>query len=390
MRKIAILGSTGSIGTQALDVIRHHRDLFEARVLTAGSNVELLARQAREFLPDAVVIADEGKHEALKEMLADLPIKVYAGSDAIAQVVCLDSIDMVLTAMVGFAGLRPTVAAIQAHKTIALANKETLVVAGSLIQELCHLHKVAILPVDSEHSAIFQCLNGQDVNRVKRILLTASGGPFRNFSKEQLANVTAAEALKHPKWTMGAKITIDSATMMNKGFEMIEARHLYNVAPKDIQIVIHPESIVHSAVEFADGAVIAQLGVPDMRLPIQYALGFPHRLPLPQAETLDLFQIWALHFEAPDPERFPCIRFAYDSIERGGNIPCVLNAAAEVTNEAFRKGLCTYPQMHTAIEQVLQQADFIANPQLDDLFQTDDWARRRTTEVLQTNATPQS
>ena len=297
---------------------------------------------------------------------------------------------MVLTAMVGFAGLRPTVAAIQAHKTIALANKETLVVAGSLIQELCHLHKVAILPVDSEHSAIFQCLNGQDVNRVKRILLTASGGPFRNFSKEQLANVTAAEALKHPKWTMGAKITIDSATMMNKGFEMIEARHLYNVAPKDIQIVIHPESIVHSAVEFADGAVIAQLGVPDMRLPIQYALGFPHRLPLPQAETLDLFQIGALHFEAPDPERFPCIRFAYDSIERGGNIPCVLNAAAEVTNEAFRKGLCTYPQMHTAIEQVLQQADFIANPQLDDLFQTDDWARRRTTEVLQTNATPQS
>lgn len=389
-KSITLLGSTGSIGTQSLDVARSQG--YTIRALAAHSNVDRLLEQIGEFHPRYVAVADPAACRRLRDALADQPgaPRVLEGADGIVTLAGMGEADVVLNAVVGIAGLGATLAALESGCDVALANKESLVTGGYLVTKAAKDHGAKLLPVDSEHSAIFQCLNGQDVNRVKRILLTASGGPFRNFSKEQLANVTAAEALKHPKWTMGAKITIDSATMMNKGFEMIEARHLYNVAPKDIQIVIHPESIVHSAVEFADGAVIAQLGVPDMRLPIQYALGFPHRLPLPQAETLDLFQIGTLHFEAPDPERFPCIRFAYDSIERGGNIPCVLNAAAEVTNEAFRKGLCTYPQMHTAIEQVLQQADFIANPQLDDLFQTDDWARRRTTEVLQTNATPQS
>lgn len=385
-RTIAILGATGSIGTQALDIVRRYPDRFEATALVAHSSAEKLFELVREFRPKVAALSVEPEYIPEDVRFCQWIFGEHCSVKALEAAKPQDA----LCAIVGIAGLDAVWTALDVCERVLLANKEALVTGGELVMEKAARLGKPMLPVDSEHSAIFQCLNGQDVNRVKRILLTASGGPFRNFSKEQLANVTAAEALKHPKWTMGAKITIDSATMMNKGFEMIEARHLYNVAPKDIQIVIHPESIVHSAVEFADGAVIAQLGVPDMRLPIQYALGFPHRLPLPQAETLDLFQIGALHFEAPDPERFPCIRFAYDSIERGGNIPCVLNAAAEVTNEAFRKGLCTYPQMHTAIEQVLQQADFIANPQLDDLFQTDDWARRRTTEVLQTNATPQS
>lgn len=375
MKRIAILGSTGSIGTQALDVIRQHPSEFEARVLTAGSNWELLVKQAREFHPDAVVIANESYYDAVCEALADLPIKVYTGSDALCQVVASDSIDLVLTAMVGFAGLRPTVAAIQAGKTLALANKETLVVAGRLIRNLCEQHRVGILPVDSEHSAIFQSLNGEAHNRVRRILLTASGGPFRHFTVDQLREVTPAQALQHPNWKMGAKITIDSATMMNKGFEMIEARWLYDVKPRDIQVVVHPESVIHSAVEFDDGAVMAQLGTPDMRLPIQYAFSYPRRLPL-NGEPLDLFSLGALHFERPDEERFPCLRLAYEAIERGGNMPCILNAANEVTNLAFREGKISFYDISDFTERAMKQMSFLAEPTLDELFETDAQTRQ--------------
>lgn len=370
MKRIAILGSTGSIGTQALDVIAQHPDRFEARVLTAGTNVELLAAQARRFGPDAVVIADETKRDALREALADLPIKVYAGAEALCQVVEGEAVDMVLTAMVGFAGLRPTVAAIRAGKTIALANKETLVVAGSIIRRLCLEHKVSILPVDSEHAAIFQCLNGEERNPIRRIWLTASGGPFRTMSADELEHVTAAQALQHPNWKMGAKITIDSASMLNKGFEMIEAHWLYGVAPDDIQVVVHPESIIHSAVEFEDGAVMAQLGVPDMRLPIQYAFSYPERLPL-QSERLDLFALGAMRFEQPDFERFPCLRLAYEAIRRGGTAPCTLNASGEVANLAFREGRIGFGDMARTIERALSEAPFIDDPTLDDLFAID-------------------
>lgn len=375
MKRIAILGSTGSIGTQALDVIRQHPSEFEARVLTAGSNWELLVKQAREFHPDAVVIANESHYDAVCEALADLPIKVYTGSDALCQVVASDSIDLVLTAMVGFAGLRPTVAAIQAGKTLALANKETLVVAGRLIRHLCEQYRVGILPVDSEHSAIFQSINGEAHNRVRRILLTASGGPFRHFTVDQLREVTPAQALQHPNWKMGAKITIDSATMMNKGFEMIEARWLYDVKPRDIQVVVHPESVIHSAVEFDDGAVMAQLGTPDMRLPIQYAFSYPRRLPL-NGEPLDLFSLGALHFERPDEERFPCLRLAYEAIERGGNMPCILNAANEVTNLAFREGKISFYDISDFTERAMKQMSFLAEPTLDELFETDAQTRQ--------------
>lgn len=375
MKRIAILGSTGSIGTQALDVIRQHPSEFEARVLTAGSNWELLVKQAREFHPDAVVIANESYYDAVCEALADLPIKVYTGSDALCQVVASDSIDLVLTAMVGFAGLRPTVAAIQAGKTLALANKETLVVAGRLIRNLCEQHRVGILPVDSEHSAIFQSINGEAHNQVRRILLTASGGPFRHFTVDQLREVTPAQALQHPNWKMGAKITIDSATMMNKGFEMIEARWLYDVKPRDIQVVVHPESVIHSAVEFDDGAVMAQLGTPDMRLPIQYAFSYPRRLPL-NGEPLDLFSLGALHFERPDEERFPCLRLAYEAIERGGNMPCILNAANEVTNLAFREGKISFYDISDFTERAMKQMSFLAEPTLDELFETDAQTRQ--------------
>lgn len=375
MKRIAILGSTGSIGTQALDVIRQHPSEFEARVLTAGSNWELLVKQAREFHPDAVVIANESHYDAVCEALADLPIKVYTGSNALCQVVASDSIDLVLTAMVGFAGLRPTVAAIQAGKTLALANKETLVVAGRLIRNLCEQHRVGILPVDSEHSAIFQSINGEAHNRVRRILLTASGGPFRHFTVDQLREVTPAQALQHPNWKMGAKITIDSATMMNKGFEMIEARWLYDVKPRDIQVVVHPESVIHSAVEFDDGAVMAQLGTPDMRLPIQYAFSYPRRLPL-NGEPLDLFSLGALHFERPDEERFPCLRLAYEAIERGGNMPCILNAANEVTNLAFREGKISFYDISDFTERAMKQMSFLAEPTLDELFETDAQTRQ--------------
>lgn len=381
MKKIAILGSTGSIGTQALDVIKQHPDQFEARVLTAGNNADLLIAQARAFVPDAVVIANESKYDQVKEALADLPIKVYTGADAICQVVQSDEVDIVLTAMVGFAGLRPTVAAIKAGKTLALANKETLVVAGSVIRNLCLKHKVSILPVDSEHSAIFQCLNGEGTNHIRRILLTASGGPFRTYSLEQLQQVKPEQALQHPNWKMGAKITIDSATMMNKGFEMIEAHWLYAVAPSDIQVVVHPESIVHSAVEFDDGAVIAQMGTPDMRLPIQYAFSYPKRLPL-QSEALDLFKVASLHFEEADQNRFPCLRLAYDAIEKGGNMPCILNAAGEVTNLAFREGRIGFMDIPHYIEQAMSAAQFIKEPALDDLFETDALARELTCSYI--------
>ena len=382
MRRIAILGSTGSIGTQALDIVRHHRDLFTAQVLTAGSNVDLLIRQAREFQPDAVVIADTSKYQTLQEALADLPIKVYAGADAIEQVAALPSVDMVLTAMVGFAGLRPTIAAIKEGKAIALANKETLVVAGRLIMQLSKQYGAPILPVDSEHSAIFQCLAGEEGNAIERILLTASGGPFRLWPIERLQHVTAEEALKHPNWDMGAKITIDSASMLNKGFEMIEAYHLYHVPPERIQVVIHPESIIHSAVEFADGAVIAQAGTPDMRLPIQYAFSYPTRLPVIGSKPLDLFSIGTLHFEKPDYERFPCLRLSFEAINRGGNVPCMLNAAGEITNAAFRKGLIGFLDMPRLIEKALSIASFVASPTLDDLFATDTEVRALTSSLI--------
>ena len=340
-----------------------------------------MVEQAIEFQPNCVVIANESKYDAVSAALQNYPIKVYAGSEALCQVVENQAIDIVLTAMVGFAGLRPTVAAIKAHKTLALANKETLVVAGSIIQKLCFDNKVSILPVDSEHSAIFQCLNGEQYNRIQRILLTASGGPFRKMSKEQLEGVTPEQALKHPNWKMGAKITIDSASMMNKGFEMIEAHWLYNVAPKDIQVVVHPESVIHSAVEFEDGAVIAQLGTPDMRLPIQYAFSFPKRLLL-QTERLDLFKLQSLHFEEADAERFPCLRLAYEAIEQGGNMPCILNAAGEVTNLAFRNKQIGFMDMPKFIEKAMHEAQFIANPTLDDLFATDKAIRELTQSYI--------
>ena len=372
-KKIAVLGSTGSIGTQTLDVISRHPDLFEAHTLTAGRNAELLIKQARAFKPDTVVIADDTQYNIVQEALSDLPIKVYAGADAISQVVTSGDIDVVLTAMVGFSGLRPTVEAIKAGKTIALANKETLVVAGAIINRLALDNHVAILPVDSEHSAILQCIVGE-ASPIRKILLTASGGPFRTFSKEQLRSVTAAQALQHPNWAMGAKITIDSATYMNKGFEMIEAHWLYGIAPEDIEVVVHPESIVHSAVEFEDGAVKAQLGLPDMRLPIAYALSYPQRIAVSE-QRLDLFKLGALHFEPADPDRFPCLRLAYESIARGGNAPCVLNAANEIANLAFREGRIGFADVPRIIEETLAKASFIENPTLDDLFACDAVAR---------------
>lgn len=380
MKRIAILGSTGSIGTQALDVISRHPDQLQATILTAGTNANLLVKQAIEFQPDAVVIADESKYEMVKEALLPYPIKVYTGQEALCQVVESENVDMVLTAMVGFAGLRPTVSAIHAHKAIALANKETLVVAGSIINRLCRENHVPILPVDSEHSAIFQCINGEGNNEIRKILLTASGGPFRTFSKEELRGVTAAQALKHPNWKMGAKITIDSATLMNKGFEMIEAHWLYDVKPQDIEVVVHPESIIHSAVEFTDGAVIAQLGTPDMRLPIQYAFTYPKRITL-GGERLDLFKIGSLHFEHPDTNRFPCLRLAYEAIKQGGNMPCVLNAAGEVANAAFRQGRIGFTDIPEVTERVMNNTQFIAAPSLNDLFETDAECRRMATEL---------
>ena len=375
-QQICILGSTGSIGTQALDVISQHPDRYEAYALTANSRWQLLAEQARKYHPAAVVIADETCYDKLQEALADLPdIKVYAGKQALDEIVEASPIDMVLTAMVGFAGLSPTIHAIKAHKKICLANHETLVVAGELICQLAQEHHVPILPVDSEHSAIFQSIVGEGDNPIEKILLTCSGGPFRNCSEEQLRTVTAADALRHPTWDMGAKITIDSATLMNKGFEVIEAKWLFGVPADKIQVLIHPQSIVHSAVQFCDGSVKAQLGVPDMRLPIQYAFSFPERLPL-NGDRLDLFQTHALEFLEPDMEKFRCLKLAFASIEKGGNMPCIINAANEIVNAGFRNGQCTFPQMADIIAETMQRATFDASPSLDTYFQTDAEARR--------------
>ncbi|MBS7408098.1 MAG: 1-deoxy-D-xylulose-5-phosphate reductoisomerase [Prevotellamassilia sp.] len=379
-KKIAILGSTGSIGTQALDVISQHPDLFEARVLTAGRRADLLIDQARRFLPDAVVIADESQYQYVQEALADLPVKVYAGEEALCQVVEGEQIDIVLTALVGFAGLKPTLHAINARKAIALANKETLVVAGELVMQRALARQAPILPVDSEHSAIFQCLAGER-SPIEKIILTASGGPFRLMERERLAAVTPTEALKHPNWQMGAKITIDSATMMNKGFEMIEAKWLFGVSPTDIEIVVHPESIIHSAVQFADGAVKAQLGMPDMRVPIQYALSYPQRLTL-NTPKLDLFTLGHLTFEKPDMERFACLALAYEATQSGGNKPCVLNAANEVANLAFREGRLGFLQIAEVIAETMARTPFVAEPSLDTYLATDKEARAICADLI--------
>ncbi len=379
---ICILGSTGSIGTQALDVISQHEDRYEVYALTANNKVELLAKQARQYNPAAVVIANEERYDELKALLSDRPdIKVYAGAQALCNIVEAGPIDMVLTAMVGFSGLEPTIHAIRARKKICLANKETLVVAGELICQLAEEYHVPILPVDSEHSAIFQSLVGEGDNEIEKILLTCSGGPFRKFTQEQLQTVTAADALKHPTWDMGAKITIDSATLMNKGFEVMEARWLFGVPADRIQVLIHPQSIVHSAVQFADGSVKAQLGVPDMRLPIQYAFSFPERLHL-NGPRLDLFKSHDLEFLEPDVEKFRCLQLAFDAIHRGGNMPCIVNAANEIVNEAFRHNRCSFPQMADIIGETMQRATFSATPTLDTYLQTDAEARRIASELL--------
>ena len=380
-KQICILGSTGSIGTQALDVIQQHSDRYEVYCLTANNRYEMLADQARRFRPAAVVIGNEQHYEALKALLADCSeVKVYAGAKAIDEIVEAQPIDMVLTAMVGFAGLSPTIHAIKARKTICLANKETLVVAGELICQLAAQYHVNILPVDSEHSAIFQSIVGEGNNPIDKILLTASGGPFRNYTLEQMRGVKAADALKHPTWEMGAKITIDSASMMNKGFEVIEAKWLFGVEADKIQVLVHPQSIVHSAVQFVDGAVKAQLGVPDMRLPIQYAFSFPERLPL-NGDRLNLFS-QPLEFFEPDMQKFRCLHMAYESIRKGGNMPCIVNAANEVVNEAFRKDRCGFLDMGDIIERTMQKATFIAKPTYDDYFATDAEARRIAGEML--------
>lgn len=381
MKQICILGSTGSIGTQALDVIEQHSDRYEVYCLTANNRYEMLAEQARKFRPAAVVIANKAHYEALKLLLADLPdIKVYAGAKALDEIVEAQPIDMVLTAMVGFAGLSPTIHAIKARKTICLANKETLVVAGDLICRLAAEYHVNILPVDSEHSAIFQSIVGEGDNEIEKILLTASGGPFRKFTLDQMRDVKAADALRHPTWDMGAKITIDSASMMNKGFEVIEAKWLFGVEADKIQVLVHPQSIVHSAVQFRDGGVKAQLGVPDMRLPIQYAFSFPERLPL-NGDRLDLFR-QPLEFFEPDMEKFRCLAMAYESIRRGGNVPCIMNAANEVVNEAFRHDRCGFLQMADIIEATMQRATFIAQPTYDDYIASDAEARRIAVSML--------
>ena len=372
-KQIAILGSTGSIGTQALKVIEEHPDLYEAYALTANNQVELLAEQARKFMPAAVVIANEAKYLQLKEMLADLPIQVYAGADALCEIVEAKPIDVVLASMVGYAGLRPTMNAIRAGKAIALANKETLVVAGELINALAQQNKTPILPVDSEHSAIFQCLEPN--NALEKVILTASGGPFRKFTMEQLQHVTKEQALKHPNWEMGAKITIDSATMMNKGFEVIEAKWLFGVRPDQIEVVVHPQSVIHSMVQYEDGAVKAQLGMPDMRLPIQYAFSYPQRIKA-SFDRLDFSKMTELTFEQPDTNRFRCLALAYEALNKGGNMACIVNAANEVVVSAFLKGRISFLRMSEVIEQSMAKVSFIQTPTYEDYVATDAEARR--------------
>ena len=378
-KQIAILGSTGSIGTQALQVIEEHPDLYETYALTANNQVELLAEQARKFMPAAVVIANESKYTQLKQLLADLPIQVYAGADALCEIVEAKPIDVVLASMVGYAGLRPTMNAIKAGKAIALANKETLVVAGELINALAQQYHTPILPVDSEHSAIFQCLEMN--NPLEKVILTASGGPFRTFTKEQLQYVTKEQALKHPNWDMGAKITIDSATMMNKGFEVIEAKWLFGVRPNQIEVVVHPQSVIHSMVQYEDGAVKAQLGVPDMRLPIQYAFSYPQRIKA-SFDRLDFSQMKALTFEQPDTDRFRCLALAYEALNRGGNMACIVNAANEVVVSAFLHDRISFLQMSEVIEQTMGKVTFIQTPSYEDYVATDAEARRVALDLI--------
>lgn len=379
-RNIAILGSTGSIGTQALDVIREHKDEFEVYALTANNNADLLIAQAREFMPEVVVIANEEKYAYVKDALSDLPLKVWCGCDAIAQVVESEPINMVLTAMVGYSGLKPTINAIKAKKAIALANKETLVVAGGLITNLAIENKVPILPVDSEHSAIFQCLNGEN-SQIEKILLTASGGPFRKHSKEQLQRVTKKEALKHPNWDMGAKVTIDSASLMNKGLEMIEAKWLFGVEPDQIEVVVHPQSIIHSMVQFEDASIIAQLGLPDMHLPIQYALAYPKRLKS-NFERLDFFKLQTMTFEKPDTDRFRNLTFAFEAARLKGNMACIMNAANEIAVEAFLHDKVGFLEMSDVIEKTMQKVCFVDTPTYDDYVQTDTEARYIAKEFI--------
>lgn len=381
-KQIAILGSTGSIGKQTLEVIAEHPDFFEVYAITAHRSADLLIQQARQFRPEVVVIADESLYKKVSDALSDLPIKVWAGADALCQVVEAEPIHIVVTAMVGFAGLRPTVSAIKAHKTIALANKETLVVAGGLIEQLVADNHVSILPVDSEHSAIFQCLQGEIHNPIDKLIITASGGPFRTFSYEQMRDVTAAQALKHPNWDMGAKITIDSASMMNKGFEVIEARWLFNMTADQIEVAVHPQSIVHSMVQFSDGAIKAQLGCPDMKVPIAYALSYPDRMASHINGKLRIEDYANLTFERPDLDRFPNLRLAFETLAQGGDRTCVLNAANEVTNEAFRHGQCKFLQMAEINEKVLDIMPMVANPSLDDYFAIDAEARIKAKEQL--------
>ncbi len=378
-KRICILGSTGSIGTQALEVIEEHSELYEAYVLTAYNNATLLIEQARKFQPEAVVIAKEDNYNIVREALADLPIKVYAGAKALCEVVQDTNVDIVLASMVGFAGLEPTIAAIKAQKVIALANKETLVVAGDLITRLANEYQVPILPVDSEHSAIFQCL--EPGNRIEKILLTCSGGPFRKMNAEELKHVTKAHALAHPTWNMGAKITIDSATLMNKGFEVIEAKWLFGVKPEQIQVLVHPQSVIHSAVQFEDGAVKAQLGVPDMRLPIQYAFSYPQRLKS-SFDRLDFFRLKDLTFEEPDVKRFRCLALAYESLHQGGNMPCIVNAANEIANRAFIDDRIGYERIAEIIEKAMQSVPFSTDSTLETYLQTDKEARQFASTLI--------
>ncbi len=381
-KHIVILGSTGSIGTQALEVIEANQSLFEVFALTAGNNVDLLIAQARRYQPEMVVIANESHYAKLKEALSDLPVKVFAGADAIAQVAAMDVVDIVLTAMVGYAGLKPTIQAVKAGKTIALANKETLVVAGELINDLCLTHQSTIIPVDSEHSAIFQCLVGEGNNPIEKLILTASGGPFRTFNWSELEHVTPAQALRHPNWDMGAKITIDSASMMNKGFEVIEARWLFGVSPRQIDVVVHPQSIIHSMVQFADGSIKAQMGLPDMKLPIQYAFTYPDRLQT-NFPRLDFSLYPQFTFEKPDTDRFRNLAYAYDAMAKGGNMPCVLNAANEVVVAAFLKEQIGFLTMSDIIETVMAKANFIQKPTYEDYVMSDHDARRITQSLIE-------
>lgn len=381
-KKIAILGSTGSIGTQTLEVVAAYPERYEVYALCAHRSIDKLIEQARTFHPEVVCIADETLYPALCEALSDLEIKVWAGEDAIAQMVTMPSIDVVVAAMVGYVGLRPTIEAIKAGKTIALANKETLVVAGEIICALAQQYHAPILPVDSEHSAIFQSLVGEDHSEIEKILLTASGGPFRTYTLEQMRQVTAAEALKHPNWDMGAKITIDSATMMNKGFEVIEAKWLFGVPVDKIEVLVHPQSIVHSAVQFTDGAIKAQLGAPDMRLPIQYALSFPERL-ASDFPRVDWTQMTNLTFEQPDLQRFPNLQLAYEAMRRAGTVPCVLNAANEVVNLAFRQNKCGFLQMSEIIAETMDKTSFIPSPTYEDYVAIDKEARIKAQELLE-------